>query len=144
MTKRPEACTCVGFNHGQSAYPYSRQTPERLPMSEHPDEFADDTPNISRADAARLHLRFDWMLIMCLTQQQERTGRPEEKAENLDGSTESESGSAEELHSVDQDDGVMSASLFSGTFSIATPDTEEETAESEIELALSRGRGHRN
>jgi len=94
-------------------------------MSEHPDELVDDTPNISRADAARLHLRFGRMLIMagllrdklnllfeevqCLTQQQERTGTSESRAEDVDGSTECESGLAEEVHSVDQHDGVMSA-----------------------------------
>ncbi|KAK1056633.1 hypothetical protein LTR33_013842 [Friedmanniomyces endolithicus] len=151
----PSVCFLTG---GDSAYPHPRQTPERPPMREYSDELVEDTPNISRPDVAGLHIRFDQMLIMVgllrdklnrlyeevqgLKQQQqtesrERIGKSKEKDEEGDGQNESESGSAVELDSVDQDDGVVSASPFSSTFSIATPDTEEETAGGEVEPALS-------
>ena len=122
-------------------------------MIEFIEKLVDDTRNIDRADVAGLHIRFDQTLVMIgllrdqlnhlyedvqgLKQQQERTGRSEEKAEKVDDRTESESGPAEELHTVDQDDGVMSASPSSSTFSIATPDTVDETAEGESEPAPS-------
>ncbi|TKA39890.1 hypothetical protein B0A54_10241 [Friedmanniomyces endolithicus] len=159
MTKRPLACACVGSNSGHSTYPYLRQNPDRPPMIESIEKLVDDTRNIDRADVAGLHIRFDQTLVMIgllrdklnhlhedvqgLKQQQERTGRSEEKTEKVDDHTESESGPVEELHTVDQDDGVMSASPFSSTFSIATPETVDEPAEGESEPALSYPRPQR-
>ncbi|KAK1056277.1 hypothetical protein LTR74_015063 [Friedmanniomyces endolithicus] len=159
MTKRPLACACVGSNSGHSTNPYPRQNPDRPPMIESIEKLVDDTRNIDRADVAGLHIRFDQTLVMIgllrdklnhlyedvqgLTQQHERTGRSEEKSEEVDDRTESESGPAEELHTVDQDDGVMSASPSSSTFSIATPDTVDEPPEGESEPTLSYPRPQR-